>query len=583
MLPFIRLVVVVTVGLAACTPPPEQQTKRTTTTTTTPPTTSTATTVTTATTATANARPPHPKMATADWGEHVAARLQASVPADVLARADDALTLINESQRTLLSLEPGAEQRAVFLAAQGAKIAKDDVVRGLGFAVAAAALVLDPTVEGYGERLVDASGLAIYAGTLDASDATGQSARALVGAAGGNVLQAKTLIRLVSETPALADEKRVLLAVARDAVRDHSDAFFSDARLALQARPEAMRLRLIVADLLLEFGFVDAARDTVGTAESGALQLLSARIELAAGHPERSRAILVPLIARWAGVDEPRRAEALFWLGIAGSEGVVDLGAVDEAIVALDNRPGWKKEAALLRARRLRSEGKDGFVDAARALLLPMVKGTPTSTITIERMLAWELIALCRAAAPDAVCEQKATARLRQVDVVVESAAGDANVAGGDVDRARLARESASAAQLLAVRRALASNARSVARPTLDELVKEPTLRAARAVRVSFAKDPGEAGRFAVAAVQGEGPLLGEDEMVVVVAALGGWKGKDVEAALVTVQADTRPRVVRAMLEVQEVVFGLSDGKQRLAGEHTDTVVPSSPEPPRSP
>ena len=56
-------------------------------------------------------------------------------------------------------------------------------------ALLAAALVLDPTVDGYKDRLTDAYGLASYAATLGPASALNQSARVFVGASAGGARQ----------------------------------------------------------------------------------------------------------------------------------------------------------------------------------------------------------------------------------------------------------------------------------------------------------------------------------------------------------------------------------------------------------
>ena len=169
-------------------------------------------------------RPGQPALASAAWGEQVAA----SFANEVVAGAADSATSLQESLSALGSLAPGSEARAYPLAVRSWQQATDDVGRGTALAVIALALVLDPREDGVVERLVDATGLGIYAGTVDNTDAIARCARALVASAAGQGLQAAALVKMVAETPQLSDDERGWLAIARDGLHDGSDALPPD-------------------------------------------------------------------------------------------------------------------------------------------------------------------------------------------------------------------------------------------------------------------------------------------------------------------------------------------------------------------
>ncbi len=532
-------------------------------------------------------RPPHPNMASAAWGEHVAATLAK----DLVVGAGDVGSLQMEALSALRSLDPGSEARARDLALRHWKAATTDAGRGLGLALAAVALVLDPTVDGYGERLTDAAGLSIYAGTVDSSDSVGQCARAVVGAAAGSLRQARELIKLVDETPAVPGsvaDVRGWLAIARDSTFDGSDAFFADADQGLVQHPDNVRLRVLVVGHLLELGFVDDALKSLGTRTELPLVLLRGRAELARAQPAAAVALLAPLAQGLIGVDEPRRAEALFWLALAqldvGAAPGSDLTSARASIAALEPRPGWKKETILLNAVLARREGR---TDDAKKALLPLGTGTPTSTVVIERRIAAELLDMCAVATQDMPCVEKTVRHLALLDVdVARVALARAQVltAAGTfkpedhavtTEAARLAPgDEALAGRLLAVRRALDARAPLLAAPHLKQLLKDRELRVARALRVQVARDPPETARFAAAAITGLGLPLAESDLVDVVAGLGAFKLKESESLLTLLDKDERPAVRSAVQLARNDLKDPDARKKRLAadrGEVTGT------------
>ena len=510
-------------------------------------------------------------MASAAWGEQVALTLGK----DVVVGDGAARALLTEALTALTTLEPGSERRARDLALRSWKKAADDVGRGSALAIVALSLVVDPAVEGYTERLIDASGLAIYAGTVDSSDPVAQCARAVIAAAGGSARQARELVDLVQEGLAMSkannDDVRGWLAIARDSVRDRSDAFYVDAKRGLAARPENIRLQALYADHLLDLGFADEALQELGTSDAPSLVVLRARAELERGAATRAVELLQPLATRLIGVDEPRRAEALFWLGKAqlAVEPGADLTAAKATITALEPRPGWAKETRLLNAIVARLEGR--AADAQQALM-PLALGTPTSTLVIERHIVAELLPLC-AASKDAACVEKAGRRASMLDVdpqlVVNAKASllPADESKALADEAQRLAPGPRAADVLKVRRALAAKAPSLARPVLDALLKDPQLRVARALRVPLAGDPPETARFAAAAITGLGLPLAERDLVDVVTALGAHKLKDSDGLLKVLDKDARPAVQRAVQLARADLKDPDARRKRLAAD----------------
>jgi hypothetical protein len=547
-------------------------------------------------------RPPHPTMASALWGEQVALQLGRALDASTATAsttpAADARALLSQAVAALHTLEPGAEARARDLAVRAWKSAPDDVTRGTALAVAAMAMVVDPTVDGYAERLTDAFGLAAYAGTVDASDAVGQCARAIVGAAAGAVRQARSLIDLVASTPKLGDDTRAMLALARDAVRDRSDAFFDDATAGLRARPDSARIKAALADRLLELGLLDDARKVVAGAAAPALAVIAGRALVLAGDDAGAIAALHPLAERLTGVDEPRRAEALCWLGLAQARAPATADAARATQAALSLRSGWAKEAALIGAT---VDVTAGNVDAAKKALLPLAQGTPSSTVLIERIVVTTLLRVCGEAG-DLACVERASRRHRLLDVdpapplraraaamatAATPAVADAGVVAagptpGEPTTTPTVEELQHEADhlspgtpaqqrgLLAVRRALASKCLERARSTVDALAADPELRVARALAVAWQATPVGKAQQAAAALTGKGGPLAEDDLVDVVDALGGARLKDTESLLSGLAKDPRARIQLAVERARADLKDPEARRKRIAGEAGD-------------
>jgi hypothetical protein len=547
--------------LAACTPPPS------------------ATTTKPAQKDKAAKRPPQPVMASASWGEHVALELGVKV-APVTVPVD---TLLKDAITAVYALDVGSEARARDLALQAWKSSSTDEQRGLALAIVAASMVYDPLVDGYTERLTDAYGLALYAGTIDSGNIDGHSLRAIVLAAAGANRQAREQIDIVKKTPKLPDSARPLLALAWAAVNERSDVFFAAAKDGLAARPDSDRLRLALADRFLDLGFADDALAAVTVDRPvPVLRLAAARARVLKGDAT-ARTTLQELSTALTGVDESRRAEVLYWLAEAHLLNDDD-GAAGETAALVEARPGWQREGQLVRAElALRASN----ITDAKGALLPLAQGTPTSTVPMERRAA-RLLLDVGAAARDVAAVDRGVRRLSGLDVDPEAIAAARAVVGtppaATVDGKALWRAAvtptAAQAQLLRARRALNMDAKTLARRELDVLLKDPLQRAARAVDATFPRDDVAAQAAAgVSALEGKGPELVEDDLVGVVDALGAAPTPGVAARLAAFAKDSRERVAKTAERSSLELENPAQRRKRIAGEHDDHPTPGMPPP----
>jgi hypothetical protein len=515
-------------------------------------------------------RPPQPVMASPSWGEHIATQLGRDVVAPAGVAASE---LVQRAITRLWTLEPGCERDAVTSLLQAWKAAPDDQTRGLALALTAVAMVWDPAVEGYVERLTDAYGLSLYAGTVDTSTPIGQAARSIVLAAGGSVRQARDLVDLLTTMPRVPEELIPWRALARAAANDRRQAFFDDAERGLKATPTAWRLRATLADRLLDVGLTDRARAAILPPQStggldgapAAVRLVWARALVQGGASHDALPVLTDLSASLIGVDAPRQSEALFWLAEA-QLALTDPLAARRTASSLESRPGWRREAAWIAASLALV---DDQLNESAALVMPLVSGTPTSTVQVERRvgrLALELAAEQR----DASAFERAERFFRVVDVDPEGLAAararlnrapNAAPRSGRAIWESVALMDATTRELLAVRRAIAGQAPSLVGPTLERLAKHPTLRAARALRTSLLDEPSAKAIAAVAALDGKGPALIESDLLLVTDALGGAPTTRGERLLAELATDPRPAVARA---AQRAQHDLRDPAARL-------------------
>ena len=514
-------------------------------------------------------RPPQPVMATAAWGEHVAVELSAKVEATTTTVGE----LLTQAITNLHSLESGSEQRAKNLGLQAWKAAQSDGDRGLALAIVAGAMVYDPLVDGYVDRLTDAYGLSIYAGRIDSGGPDAQSLRAIVGAAGGAARQAGELIDVVAKIPKLPDVARPMLALARAAANDRSEKFFVEAATALKVRPDSDRLRVTLADRLIDLGFnSDAIVVVAGETAVPALQLATARARVLDGDGATALPTLSSLSTSLTGNDEARRSEALFWLGEA--QLLTDDDAAATATTAtLESRPGWAREGKLLRAEL---EVRAGKLAEAKALLQPLTQGTPVSTMPVERRAARLTLDLS-AALRDVDGVERAARRLSGFDVDAdavhaarEAVKQPAATVDGKALWQRIAAPDDDTAGLLRVRRALGMRATTLAARELDVLVKKPQARAARALKATLPGDGADQAKAAVAALIGAGPELLEQDLVVVIDALGAATTPGIAARLATFAKDPRPAVAKMAARSQADLAQPESRNKRKAGDTHD-------------
>lgn len=518
-------------------------------------------------------RPPQPVMASPAWGERVALELGKDVAAPTGVTPQE---LVQKAQQRLLSLEPGSERQAIPLLLQAWKGATDDQTRGLALALVAVAMVWDPTVEGYVERLTDAYGLGLYAGTVDTTATIGQAARSIVLGAGGGVRQARDLIDLLATMARQPEDLAPWLALARASANDRRQGFFDEAERGIRTMPTAWRLRATLADRFADLGLYERAAATiVDEGAPAAARLVKARALVQGGQAKDALATLTDLSTSLAGVDEPRRSEALYWLAEA-HVATGDVAAARSGATGLEARPGWRREAGLLAASFAL---KDGRLDDAKGLLIPLVSGTPTSTVQVERRIG-RLTLDVAAELKDGVALDRAERFLQVVDVDVDGIAAararfvrEATVAArtGPELWAGVAAMEPPARDLLAARRAIASQAPGLVGPLVERLAKAPTARAARALRVALVEGAQAKADAAAAALGGAGPALVESDLLVVIDALGGAPTVQGEKLLAALGKDERPAVKRAVQRARDDLrdpAGRARREQEAAGGH---------------
>lgn len=520
-------------------------------------------------------RPPFPNLATAAYGQRVLEERLGSVPPGATGSLAEVLGALHD-------VAPGTEGRAVEYALAAARGAKTEAERATALALGAAAMVLDPVVDGYQERLTDAFGLAAYAATLDQSDARAQAARALVGGAGGAVAQARSLIKSIGEDalgPAVTPDTRLLLALARRVVGERGDLLVADLRAVLKANPQSLRARALLAEQLLELGLFDEALEAAGKPPAAPwLAAIAARARVLGGDVDGGIAALRDAEGK---LDEGRRGDALYWLARSLTrkpDGAAEARTVEIQGIAsaLSPRPGFAKESKVVEALLAQLAGDYG---KARTLLEPLVQGAPRLPVDVDAL--WLLVDACagqgelpcveqagalvlgvdgdegrlqvaRAAAvlvgkaegapPEAVINAFREAhRLTPFDDQLAAKVGEPVVAGG----------TGAAARVRAARRALA---RGGASALVDEAlapVKDPACRTCRALSAAATTDGQEGARRALKALDGAGPALAESDLLHVIDALGGFPLEGARQALQQLDKDARPRVKQAVAKAK--------------------------------
>lgn len=511
-------------------------------------------------------RPPHPNLATAAFGQRVVEERLSALGPDARGTVADAMAALHD-------VAPGGEARVVTLALAALRDARTDAERGTALALAAVGLVLDPVVDGYKERLTDAHGLAAYAGTLDQSDATGQAARALVGAAAGAVEQARQRIHAIEDNPApgaLSADARLLLALTRRVLGERGDALVGGLREVLKTQPQSLRARALLAEQLLELGLYPETLAVTGTPPASPwLGAIAARARVLVGEVDAGIAALREVEGK---VDEGHRGEVLYWLARSLTQRP-DSGAEVQGIAsALAPRPGYAKESRVLEALQAQQAGDYA---KARSILEPLASGPPRQSIDVDALAL--LMDAC-AGLGDRPCVDKVGAMLLRVDgdegrVQVARAASvlvgkaDGSVPEGVVDTFREAHRltpfddklaakvgdpvvdggATAAARVRAARRALARGDGAALATEALAPVKDPACRVCRALLASATPDPQEAVRRALRALEGAGPPLAEADLVRVIDTLGGFALPEAKKALADLDKDPRAGVKQAV------------------------------------
>jgi hypothetical protein len=356
---------------------------------------------------------------------------------------------------------------------------------------------------------------------------------------------------------------------------ERGQPFFDDANAALVARPDAWRVRLALVDRLLDLGFADDATATATAVEGApaAVGIAAARARVASGNGAAAVAVLEGFEKSLAGVDEPGRSEAMYWLAEAKLQ-AGDLVGAKATAAALEQRPGWQREAGLLAASLALLDGR---VDDAAAMFVPMISGTPVSTVLVERRIGLLALLTCAEKA-DVVCVDKAARFLRIVDV--DAAAIDAAKAragravNGDAAAVAAAgpaiwkQGSAPLPLELAARRAMATGATGLAKKAVAQAVAaSANAREARALQVAIATSGDEKANAAVAALQGAGPPLSERDLLVVIDALGAAATKTGGFLLKQLKAGASPAVLKAIARAEQDLANPAARAKREAEE----------------
>lgn len=534
-------------------------------------------------------RPPFPNMATAKWG---AAVMEERVKA---ADASGSLSQhLSSSLQALHSLDEGAAKALQRSATSLYATAEVEGDRSLGAALLAVGLVLDESSVGYRERLIDAHGLAMYAGTLEGGTAVAQAARAFVAISAGRVYEGEKLVDVMSTASRIDADTALLLALARFTLGQRNDELLAQAREALVGKPESARARGLLARSYLDFGLPDEALRVLdeakvalgGEALDPALELLRLQALFLRGDGKASEGHLDEGLA---AVSDVQRGEALYRLAVS-AVAAGDLPQAEGLQQRLSSLSGFAAEAKLIGVRVSLARGAAAEAKA-KALEVCNARGL---AFQVAFDCQWAVTEAC-AAAGDEKCvdewgkkavgsdEDFARLALARAQLAGAKAGGLQLASAGqrttpasldEETRARLVEahqfspfDAALAKQLglplarggssvervvKGARRALAFGARKAADEALAPLVKrEPTCRVCRAVHAFASQDADEAAKRAAAAVRGSGPPLAERDLLAVIDTLGGSPIDEAKGALRTLERDPRPRVKEAVATAQ--------------------------------
>jgi len=337
-------------------------------------------------------RPPHPNMATPAWGEKALEQLADKAPEDLTEKGHQGA--LDAALAQLHAIDADSEVLMRNAAVAAWRTAMDDASKGVSSALAAAAMVLEPTLDGYQERLTDAHGIAAYAGTLPSTTVVGQAARGVVAVATGRIETGRKLLDRIAdnaEQDKIDAETHLLLAQGYFLLGERSDVFFEQLAHAQKKRPDSPRARLLRVRALGEMGVLDdiktlQALDKRTPREDALLgRLLTLHGDVDAGKKL--------LRAAQDKVPEAERGELLFWLGMALKDDPIEGKQATAIVDKLNVMQGYRGEALLLNAHLAMQKGD--YANAQKSA--DMLTKRPGVTKAIGTEAAWLLVDACAA------------------------------------------------------------------------------------------------------------------------------------------------------------------------------------------
>jgi hypothetical protein len=518
-------------------------------------------------------RPPFPTMATPAWGERVIEQL--GTEADPSLSGKGYQPALDAALDALRSDDEGSAARLVRASAAAWRAAMSDRDRATAAALAGVGLTLDPTVEGFKDRLTDAYGLAGYSGTLDGT-VLAQSARAQIAVAAGRVSDGEKLVDVLTRGDVIDGESAFLLALARVLAGRRTDEVVNLLEKVLKDRADNTRARVTLARVYLDlFAVPEVLRVSEGQS-APMLKAIRGRALVLAG----KRADGVALLREVAGnIDERRKGEVLYWLGRSLSDNQPD--EARSILGQLSGRPGFEREADLLTALLAQHAG-----DYRRAReFAQKVKDARGAPLSVSLDARWAVVNAC-AGLGDLACVAKDGVAVVEIDgdaPLLAHARAAAGVVGGNesVDTKAafseahrlapfdpgLAKHTGLAAvpggaelktAVRAARRSLALGAPGLAGRLVEGPVAEQAAcRVCRALHARAARAPGETARRAVRALDGEGPALADSDLIDVIALLGKAAEPAAAKHLDRLMKDPREEVRRAAAQAKKAAVSI--------------------------
>ncbi|MCP4498780.1 MAG: hypothetical protein GY822_02300 [Deltaproteobacteria bacterium] len=336
-------------------------------------------------------RPPHPNMANAAWGEHVLEELAEKANESLTEKGHQAALLLAKKQ--FHDVNAGAEVIMRDAAVAAWRTAMNDQERSAAAAVVALSLVMDPNLDGYADRLTDAHGIGVYAGSLPNPRLDAQATRGLVAIATGRVTTGKKVIKEV--TSAAGQQKlgaytHLLLAQAVYLASDRSDVLFDQIDYALKKHPDSARARMLRFRGLLSAGATDPiVAEKKNPALSPRESALVGRALCLSGD-EAGIPVLESVLEK---VPDGERGEVLFWLGMAFLQDPLRAKEAVAVVEKLRVQKGYRGEALLLNAS-IALQSADYLAARKNADILTKRPGVSKD---IGTAAAWLLVDACAA------------------------------------------------------------------------------------------------------------------------------------------------------------------------------------------